>query len=104
MKRIIGIIVGLSLGWLAAGYVSADTSSPKHDAHAQVTSDHGQAHHALAVEQITQGAVQGAPWLTGVLVATAGLFGGAIFVNLMGWTKPDPVEQDDDHEHDADHH
>ncbi|MBL4701407.1 MAG: hypothetical protein JKX85_09135 [Phycisphaeraceae bacterium] len=102
MKRIIGIIVGLSLGWLAAGYVSANTASPKHDAHAQVTSDHSQEHHALAVEQITQGAVEGAPWLPCILVVTVGLFGGAIFVNLMGWAKPELAEDDDGH--DADHH
>jgi hypothetical protein len=102
MKRFLGIMVGLSLGWLAAGYAFA-----QHAPEVAEGMHHEQAaEHATAVSQLTEGAVAGAPWLPLVLIIAAGLFGAGIFVNLMGWAKPQPVEAEthDDHGHDAHHH
>ena len=104
MKRFLGIIVGLSLGWFAAGYVFASPAVEKSaDHHAQVSTEHGEEHHGpQAASQITHGAIAGAPWLPGVLIGAAGLFGAGIFVNLVGWANPDPVVEAADHGHD--HH
>ena len=101
MKRILGIMVGLSLGWLAAGYAFA-----QHAPEVAESSHHEQAaEHAMAVSQLTEGAVAGAPWLPLVLIIAGGLFAAAIFVNLMGWAKPQHVveEAHDAHGHDAHH-
>lgn len=101
MKRFLGIIVGLSLGWVAAGYVFASPSVEKNDGHhhAQVADEHtGDEHHGpQAASQITHGAIAGAPWLSCVLLGAAGLFGAGLFVNLVGWAKPEPVVEEDDH-------
>lgn len=107
MRRIIGIMIGLSLGWVAAGYAFAQ-HTPEAPAHVEGTEHHAQAggEHALAVSQLTDGAIAGAPWLPLVLMIAAGLFGAAIFVHLMGWAKPQPIKEEahDDHGHDAHHH
>ncbi|MAX23637.1 MAG: hypothetical protein CMJ19_03950 [Phycisphaeraceae bacterium] len=101
MKRIIGIMVGLSLGWLAAGYVFAEP----HGGHEVAEAAHAHGDHATtAVSQLAEGAVAGAPWLSFVLVFALCLFGAGIFVNIMGWAKPQPLEDEhDDHGHDAHH-
>lgn len=101
MKRIIGIMIGLSLGWIAAGLSFAQE-------HGQAVVEHAAEgeHHKMAVTQLTENAVAGMPFLPLVLLITASLFGGAVFVHLMGWAKPQPIVEDvhDDHGHDAHHH
>lgn len=108
MKRIIGIAVGLSLGWMAAGMAFAQHAPqavPEQVVHhAQVVAESGEPV-TSAVSQLTDGAVASMPFLPLVLVIAAGLFAAGVFVNLMGWAKPEPVEEEahDDHGHDEHH-
>ena len=98
MKRIIGIMIGLSLGWIAAGMAFAaphGSEAVEHAAGGENTN---------AAAQLTHHAVGGIPFLPLVLIITVGLFGAGLFVHLVGWAKPQPIEDEhDDHGHDAHH-
>ena len=92
-------MVGLSLGWMAAGLAFAQPQGTTATQHAS------ESEHTMAMSQLTHHAVEGMPFLPLVFLITAGLFGGAVFVHLMGWAKPHPIEDDahDDHGHDTHH-
>jgi len=119
-------MVGLTLGWMAGGYVqstnyaSANEHSTSHAAppkHATEESPAGEEtageaphdnHHderaAHAAEQLRV-STDAAPWYFDVVAAAIGLF---VVAGLLGYTalknhKPEP-EADDDHGHDAHAH
>ncbi len=100
LRRIIGVSVGLSLGWWAAGLLpgslSAEPARPGHEApankqhdaaHADDSAAKGHdAHHEadaglIAARQIVPSREQ-VPWLRPVLLGVGGLFAAAILIGV----------------------
>lgn len=107
--KLLGITVGLILGWIVAGFLPADTkaSEPLGDSlgHAAVSS--GQSAHADAEHSSQTNlaalvpAASDAPWLKPVLIGVIGLFAAAVAIGIpsLKYQTPvsEPVASHDDH-------
>ena len=74
-RRLLGVVVGLVLGWTAAGWIDAGPRGYAEGAsgdHAEQTHDPGSSHGPTAGEQLARHAELA--WLPYVLGATVGLF------------------------------
>jgi hypothetical protein len=95
-RRSLAIVVGLTLGWYAAGFSSAATSGDPHDAPA---GDHDEAARAAAELAPTH---EPTPWFRPVVGSAVGLFAAAIVLGipalkLRGPLPPDPADVHDTH-------
>lgn len=112
-RRSLAILLGLTLGWYAAGLMpgtsvtmAADGGTSTHKSDEHHDHDHD-ADHAPAATMLSVGPSQ-SPWLSSVLTAAAGLFAAAIVLGIpaMKLRGPEPVEpadHADDHHHDHGH-
>lgn len=98
--RTMGVVLGLWLGWQAAGFAEGDGESPVGEA------NHGESHLA---EALTPSDASSA-WYPAVIVAVIAIFVAAIVIGrpAMQMKGDEPVEEDDhghdDHGHDGDDH
>lgn len=100
LRRIIGVVIGLALGWWAAGFLPGSLSAEPagHGNNAPASKQHDAAHVAdsavkghdahheadaglIAARQLVPTCEQ-APWLRPVLLGVGGLFAAAILIGV----------------------
>jgi hypothetical protein len=108
-KRVVGVMVGLALGWLAQGWMQ-DLLTPAHaqtpgDSHASSPATQADDEHAshAGAEYLALGP-DGQKWALGLGIGIAGLFALALIVGIPAsrYAGP-PVAESDHDDHAAEH-